>query len=141
MAWGAIVYGGLSRKDRRLAGAKSAERSADNIAYNHSMAAKTLDEHIEVTPGIVGGKPRIAGRRISVQNIVVWHERMGRSADEISTEYDLTLADVYAALAYYFDHRAQIDESIREGEAFAEALRERTPSKVSRKFAAREPRA
>lgn len=141
MAWRTSMHGGLPQADGGSLAQRLAERSADNIAYNHSMAAKTLDEHIEVTPGIVGGKPRIAGRRISVQNIVVWHERMGRSADEISTEYDLTLADVYAALAYYFDHRAQIDESIREGEAFAEALRERTPSKVSRKFAAREPRA
>ncbi len=104
------------------------------------MAARTLDEHIEATPGVAGGKPRIAGRRITVQDVVIWHERMGRSADEISAEYDLSLADVYAALAYYFDHRAEIDESIREGEAFAEALRERTPSKLKGKLAARRPR-
>ncbi len=64
------------------------------------MAMKTLDQHIEVTPGITGGKPRIAGHRITVLNIVVWHERIGKSADEIAAEYDLTLADVYAALAY-----------------------------------------
>lgn len=104
------------------------------------MGYKTLDEHIEVTPGIVGGKPRIFGRRITVQNIAIWHERMGKSADEIATEYDLTLADVYAALAYYFDHRTEIDESMREEEAFMEALRKRTSSKVSQKLAARQPR-
>jgi uncharacterized protein (DUF433 family) len=107
--------------------------------YTYLMA-KMLDDHIDITPGVTGGKPRIAGRRITVQNIAIWHERMGRSADEIATEYDLKLADVYAALTYYFDHRAEIDESIREGEAFAEALREQTPSKLSRKLAAREPR-
>jgi uncharacterized protein (DUF433 family) len=95
--------------------------------------AKVLDDHIEITPGVAGGKPRIAGRRITVQNIAIWHERMGRSADEIATEYDLKLADVYAALAYYFDHREEIDNSIQEGEAFAEALREQTPSKLGRK--------
>jgi len=89
---------------------------------------------------VAGGKPRIAGHRITVQNVAIWHERLGKSADEIATEYDLTLADVYAALAYYFDHRAEIDESIRTGEAFAETLRERTPSKLSRKLAAQEPR-
>ncbi len=98
------------------------------------------NEHIEITPGIVGGKPRISGHRITVQNIAVWHERMGKSADEIATEYDLTLADVYAALAYYFDHRDEIDKSIREGENFAEELRRSTPSKLARKLAAREPR-
>jgi uncharacterized protein (DUF433 family) len=61
--------------------------------------AKILDDHIEITPGVAGGKLRIAGRRITVQNIAIWHERMGTSADEIATEYDLTLAGVYAALA------------------------------------------
>lgn len=96
------------------------------------MTAETRDGHIEITPGLAGGRPHIKGRRITVRNIVIWHERMGRSADEIATEYDLTLADVYAALAFYFDHRTEIDESIREGEAFVEALRERTPSKLSR---------
>ena len=49
-------------------------------------------------------------------------------------EDDLTQADVYAALAYYFDHRAEIDRAIKEGEAFAEALRRRGPSKVRRKL-------
>jgi uncharacterized protein (DUF433 family) len=97
------------------------------------MNAKTLDQHIEITPGIAGGKPRISGHRITVQNIAIWHERLGKSADEIATDYDLTLADVYAALAYYFDHRAEIDRSIEEGEAFAEALRQRCPSKVRQK--------
>ncbi len=98
------------------------------------MAIQTLNDHIEITPGVVGGKPRIAGRRITVQNIVIWHERMGRGADEIATEYDLTLSDVYAALAYYYDHREEIDQSIREGEAFAEAMRAKTPSKVKEKL-------
>ena len=102
------------------------------------MATKTLDQHIEVTPGIAGGKPRIVGRRITVQNIVIWHERMGESADEIATEYDLTLADVYAALAYYFDHRAEIDRDIEESGAFVEALRQTTPSKLKHKIQAQQ---
>ena len=89
-----------------------------------------LTQHIEMTPGIAGGKPRIAGHRITVQNIVIWHERMGLDADEIATAYGLTLADVYAALAYYYDHRAEIDESIRSGEEFVAELRRLTPSKL-----------
>jgi uncharacterized protein (DUF433 family) len=98
------------------------------------MTVKTLDRHIEITPGVAGGKPRIAGRRITVQNIAIWHEWMGRSADEIATEYDLTLADVYAALAYYYDHRLEIDEAIQDSEAFVEALRQQIPSKVAQKL-------
>ena len=98
------------------------------------MTIKTLDRHIEITPDVAGGKPRIAGRRITVQDIAVWHEWMGRSADEIATDHDLTLADVYAALAYYYDHRPDIDQTIKDGEAFVAALRQQIPSKVTRKL-------
>ena len=82
-----------------------------------------LSEHIDMTPGIAGGKPRIAGHRITVQNIAIWHERMGLSADEIATSYDLSLGQVYAALAYYYDNREEIDLSIMEDEAFIDELR------------------
>ena len=98
------------------------------------MTPRILDQHIEVTPGVAGGKPHIAGHRITVQQIAIWHERMGVTADEIAADHDLTLADVYAALTYYFDHRAEIDREIREGEVFAETLRTRTPSKLKRKL-------
>ena len=61
-----------------------------------------------------GGKPRIAGHRITVQDVVIWHEWLGRSADEISAEYGLDLVDVYAALANYYDHQPEMDQAIRE---------------------------
>ena len=98
------------------------------------MAVGTLDRHIEVTPGIMGGKPRIAGHRITVRDIAIWHERLAKSADEIATEYELTLSDVYAALAYYFDHRTEIDRSIEEDQAFTQALRQRIPSKLEQRL-------
>ncbi len=98
------------------------------------MIVKTLDQHIEITPEIAGGKPRIAGRRITVQNVVIWHEWLGHSADEIVLEYDLTLADVYAALAYYYDNQQEIDEAIRESDAFVETMQEQIPSKVTKKL-------
>ena len=98
------------------------------------MSSKTLDEHIELTPETAGGKPRIRGRRIPVQSVAIWHERLGKSADEIAAEYDLTLADVYAALAYYFDHREEIDRRIAEDKALVEAVRAQTPSKRSQKL-------
>lgn len=93
-----------------------------------------VTQHIEITPGVAGGKPRIAGHRITVQNIVLWHERMGMSADEIATEYGLTLADVFAALTYYYDNRAEIDDSIRADEAFVSELRKQTPSLLREKL-------
>jgi len=98
------------------------------------MTIQVLDKHIEITPGIAGDKPHIVGHRITVQNIVIWHEWLGHSADEIAAEYELTLADVYAALAYYYDHQLEIDQSIRESEAFVETLRQQIPSKVTKKL-------
>jgi uncharacterized protein (DUF433 family) len=88
-----------------------------------TMPAATAATHIEVTPGTCGGKPRIAGHRIRVQDIVLWTEQ-GQSADEIVAGFpQLSLADVYAALAYYHDHRAQIDQDIREDGEFFEQMK------------------
>jgi uncharacterized protein (DUF433 family) len=98
------------------------------------METKTLDQHIEITPGVAGGKPRIAGHRIRVQDVAIWHERMGKSPDEIAAEYDPTLGDVHADLAYYFDHRVEIDRFIEEDRALAESLRSHTPSKLQQKL-------
>ncbi|MBN2579284.1 MAG: DUF433 domain-containing protein [Pirellulales bacterium] len=96
------------------------------------MITKTLDQLIEITPGVAGGKPRIAGHRITVQNIAIWHERLGRSADEIAVEYDLSLTEIYAALAYYFSHREEIDRTIAESESFVEEMKRTTPSKIKK---------
>ena len=99
------------------------------------MKTATANQHIEITPGVCGGKPRVAGHRITVANIVIWHERLGKSADEIATEYDLTLADVYAALAFYFDNREAIDESIAKSEALVSSLRKKNDSPLAQKLA------
>ena len=98
------------------------------------MEMKSLDQHIEATPGISGGRPRIAGHRITVENIVVWHEHAGMTADEIAADYGLTLADVYAALAYYFDHRSEIDRSIEDGDRFVKSLGSNAHSKLLQKL-------
>lgn len=95
------------------------------------MSHPTLDQHLDITPGVCGGKPRIAGHRITVQNIAVWCVRMGMSPDEVAQQYDVTLADIHAALAYYFDHREEIDRGIVEDEQFVESLRAKTPSKLA----------
>ena len=93
------------------------------------MDGRGLGDRIVVTPGVRGGKPRIAGHRITVADVAIWHERMGMCPDEIVSEYPtITLSDVHAALAYYFDHRDEVDQDIREGEEFAEKLRAGAPS-------------
>jgi uncharacterized protein (DUF433 family) len=87
------------------------------------MATAPEKIHIESSPEVCGGKPRIAGSRVRVQDIVVWTEA-GWSPDEIVGSFPhLTLADVYAALAYYHDHREAIDRQIREDDDFVAALK------------------
>ena len=97
------------------------------------MATKTLDQRIVKTPGICGGKPRIDGHRITIQNVAIWYDRLGWSADEIASEYNLDLADIYAALAYYFANREQVDHAIKENQTFAKQLRHQDPSLLDRK--------
>lgn len=98
------------------------------------MPTKSLDRYITVAPGIAGGKPRIAEHRITVQNIVIWHEWLGWSADEIAAEYQLSLSEIYAALAYYYEYKEEIDQSIKQDDAFAEELQQKIPSKISQKL-------
>ena len=89
---------------------------------------KVLDRLISVDPNICHGRPHLEGHRIRVQDIAVWHERLGMSVDEISADYDLSLAQVYAALAYYFDHKDEIDRDIEIDNRNFNVFRANTPS-------------
>jgi uncharacterized protein (DUF433 family) len=89
------------------------------------------DGYIVKTPGVCGGKPRIAGHRIRVQDIVVLHEQQGQSPDEIVSAYpQLSLAKVYAALAYYHDHREDIRRDMAEDDAYVEAFKQQHSSLI-----------
>jgi uncharacterized protein (DUF433 family) len=92
-------------------------------------------EHIEIVEGASGPKARIAGSRIRVLDVVIWHERMGMSPEEIVEEYPtITLADVYAALAYYWDHHDEIQTAIAAEHEMAEKYRTMYPSRVQEKL-------
>jgi uncharacterized protein (DUF433 family) len=61
------------------------------------------------TPESSGGRPRIAGTRISIAQIAVGNKQ-GLSAEEILEEIPyLNLAQVYAALSYYHANRNKIE--------------------------------
>jgi len=84
--------------------------------------------HIVVADGFCGGKPHVAGHRVKVQHIASWHEQAGISPDEIVAAHPgLTLADVHAALAYYYDHRAEIDADAAADEDFLASLKNGSP--------------
>lgn len=104
-------------------------------ATTETRVAPLIAEHIEITPGVCGGKPRIAGHRITVQNIALWHERGGLSPDEIVSRHpSITLADVYAALTYYHDHRDEIRGQIQADEEFADRLEAESSSPLQEKL-------
>jgi uncharacterized protein (DUF433 family) len=74
-------------------------------------------------PQIRGGRPSIAGRSITVSNIVAGHSSLGMSPEELAVQFKLTLGQVYAALAYYYTHKAEIDEEMRRDQATADRLK------------------
>ena len=82
-----------------------------------------VSQHIECVPEKCGGKPVIAGTRIRVWDIHIWHNLRGQSPEEIVVGFpQLSVADVHAALSYYLDHREKIDQQMKEADAFVARL-------------------
>jgi uncharacterized protein (DUF433 family) len=94
-----------------------------------------IREHIVSTPDTCGGKPRIAGSRIRVKDVVIWHVHQGMTPAEIVSKWPhLTLASIYAALAYYHDHREELNAEITADQAWYEEQKAKTPSLVQEKL-------
>ena len=64
------------------------------------------------TSDVLGGKPRIEGRRISVEHIVRHHLYEGMSLEDMQTAFGLSPAEIHAALSYYYQHQQDIEHSI-----------------------------
>lgn len=74
------------------------------------------------TPEVRGGRPRIAGTGVTVRRIVGWY-KLGFSPEEIADRIGhLSLAQVYAALAYYHANREEIEADIATEEIEAQHL-------------------
>lgn len=98
-----------------------------------------MPSHIEMTPSICRGRPRITGHRIRVQDVVALHERGGYSPDEIVSMYPgIGLAEVYAALSYYHDHADEIRSEMESDEKLEAELRATTPTKLAQKLMVRQ---
>ena len=102
------------------------------------MGVTISQEHIHTDPAT--GKPCIVGTGIRVWDVFVLHERQGRAPDEIVAAFPhITLADVHAALAYYWDHKQEIDRQMKEADEFLEQLKATSgPGPLERKLAAKE---
>jgi len=81
-------------------------------------------DFIATNPDVRGGRPCIAGTGIEVSALVVAHIVHGRTVDEIASDYKLSLAQVHAALAYYYAHKTAMDKMMRERQQIAQAMKE-----------------
>ncbi len=68
---------------------------------------------IAKNPAIRGGKPCVAGTGLRVTDLVIAHLFHKRSPEEITSDHEISLAQVYAALAYYYQHKDELDKDIR----------------------------
>ena len=64
------------------------------------MAIQTIHPHVTQVDGVVGGKPVITGTRTPVRSIAAYHPP------------HLSLAQIYDALSFYYDHQAELDADI-----------------------------
>jgi len=88
------------------------------MSAKNRMVHQTEYPHIVKIDGICGGQAIIKGTRIAVWHIVGYYYKAGMSVEAILAEWNyLTPAQVFSALAYYHDHKQEIDE-VREQNSY-----------------------
>lgn len=106
------------------------------MAMAMATAAQIVYSHIVKEVDYCGGKATIDNTRVRVNN-VVWLWKEGMTAEQIREEYPhLTLAQVHAALAYYYDNPDEIEAELQASLDAAENF-EAEKAEVLRKLAAR----
>lgn len=89
--------------------ARATQQTIEQV-INEMMIQPT--KYIVSRPGVQGGEPCIRGTRIPVWVLAAIHKQ-GDTAEEILDAYpNLGAAQVYAALSYYYEHRAAVDATI-----------------------------
>ena len=88
--------------------------------FARCIMANVSCEHIALDKN---GVARIAGSRIKVSHLVVVKRTDNLTAEQVQAEYPhLSMSEVYAAFAYYFDHQAEIDAQIERENKLADEL-------------------
>jgi len=93
-----------------------------------------ISQHIAMMPSANHGeKAVISGTRIRVVDVYVWHEVQGKTPREIVADFpQLTLADVHAAMTYYWDNEELIQSQMKRAEEIAKEVQKLYPSKFSK---------
>jgi uncharacterized protein (DUF433 family) len=98
-----------------------------------ATATKAKYPHIVKEPGYCGRKAAIDNTRVRVNNVVCLHKQ-GRTPPETLVEYpDLTLAQIHAALTYYYDHPEEIEAEFAAEEGWEERHEERKAEALARR--------
>jgi uncharacterized protein (DUF433 family) len=95
--------------------------------------ATSMYPHITIN---VDGVPAIAGTTMKVVELVMAHQAHGWSPEELHFQFPhLSLGQIHAALAYYWDHKDELDADIDRRSKYAEQARlEARPSAVKAKL-------
>jgi uncharacterized protein (DUF433 family) len=92
-----------------------------------AVVAEQMASHIDDT----GSRPVVAGTDIKISQIASEYEHLGMTPDQIAEAHPhLGLAEIHAALAYYYDHRERIQRDWEDGEALIATLCDRYPSRA-----------
>ena len=82
-------------------------------------------EHIFLNEARV---PTIAGTNMKVVDLVLDHLAHGWSPEELHFQHPtLAMGQIHSALAYYWDHKAEIDQDIQRGLHLVDHLQQTTP--------------
>ncbi|MFH1907756.1 MAG: DUF433 domain-containing protein [Chloroflexota bacterium] len=88
------------------------------MSAKNRVVHRTEYPHIVRIDGICGGQAIIEGTRIAVWHIVGYYYKVGMSVEDFLSEWNyLKPAQVFSALAYYHDHKQEIDE-VREQNSY-----------------------
>jgi uncharacterized protein (DUF433 family) len=92
------------------------------VGKEFAFMSTAIDTLLVSSRGVSGGRLRLEGTRITVNQIVVWYKQ-GYGPEEIADQYpQLTLAQAYAALAYYHANTAEVEADLNAEQLEAESL-------------------
>jgi uncharacterized protein (DUF433 family) len=96
------------------------------MGEKNRVVHRTSYPHIVKIDDIGGGQAVIEGTRIAVWHIVGYYDKVGMSVEDILAEWSyLKPSQVFSALAYYHDHKQEIDK-LREQNSYEEWKRQQT---------------